>query len=152
MELVPFEAIAKLTESGSKQDLKGVYRRPSASGVSLVHDLPLRRHNDWIGKGLEFVSLATMTDLKEAAGHIRAAGLDPLVMRGSYDRSGNFDFAAYLAEAKLHDAAFIADLQAKVDKFGADAVVEMMRMQNPAFVLPASIVAPTEPAKAKAGK
>jgi hypothetical protein len=138
MELVPF--CSELTGSETKLDLKAIYRRPCATGVSLTSPYPLRRHSDQVAKGFEYVTLASMDDLGQAAGLLRAKGYDPLAMRSSYDRQGHFKIAEYLQQAKAADAAHLADLQAKVDKFGAEAVVEMMRVSDPAFVLPASIV------------
>lgn len=147
MELVPF--LDNWTKSGTTVDIKAIYRRPDPNGVSLTGPLPLRRHSDWAAKGLQYVSLASLSDLGTVAPELRAHGHDPLAMKAGYDRNGNFDIPQYLKEAKAGDAAHLADLQAKVDKFGPDAVTEMMRMNDPAFTLPASIVV-KEPELARA--
>lgn len=151
MELVPFSAVAGLTGSGTKLDLKAIYRRPDPRGITLTSPLPFRRHEDWQAKGFEFVTLATLGDLGEAANTIRAHGHDPLRMRDCYDRNGHFDVAKYLKQAQVTDAARLVDLQAKVDKFGAEAVTELMRVSDPTFTLPEGIVvAAAEPVKGKA--
>lgn len=138
MELVPF--CSELTGSETKLDLKAIYRRPDPNGITLTSPLPLRRHKDWAAKGFEYVTLSTLGELGEAAPLLRAKGFDPLTMRNCYDRNGHFDIPKYLQEARATDAAYLADLQAKVDKFGAEAVVEMMRIGNPAFTLPEGLV------------
>jgi hypothetical protein len=139
MELVPFHD--NWTGSETKLDLKAIYRRKGA-GINLTSPLPLRRHKSWAAKGLEYVSLATMHDLSLVAGDLRAMGHDPLPMRSSFDREGHFDTAQYIKQAQREDATFIAELQAKVDKFGVDTVTEMMRMNDHGFVMPDAIKAP----------
>lgn len=145
MELVPF--LDKWTGSESKLDLKAIYRRPDSRGITLTNALPLRRHKDWASKGFAYVSLATMKDLGEVANELRSHGYDPLPMRASFDKDGLFNVPAYLNQAKQDDATFLAALQAKVDKLGPDVVVEMMRMTDPMFELPAGITLP-EPTSA----
>lgn len=149
MELVPF--YDTWTGSETKLDLKAIYRRPGGTGVTLTGPLPMRRHKDWAIKGFQYVCLATLGDLGEVHQFLRGQGHDPLAMRSSFDRSGAFDVAQYLQRAKLEDESFLADLQAKVDKFGADTVVEMIRLSDPAFVLPAGIKtsAPLKPSTEK---
>jgi hypothetical protein len=149
MELVPF--CSELTESGSKLDIRAIYRRPATAacpGVTLTSPLPLRRHSDQVKKGFEYVTVATLGELGEIANLLRAKGHDPLAMRSGYDRNGNFDVPKYLALAKETDAAQLVELQAKVDKYGAEMVTDMMRMSHPHFEMPAAIVT----TKPKAGK
>jgi hypothetical protein len=139
MELVPF--YDNWTGSETKLDLKAIYRRPDPKGITLTSPLPLRRHKSWAAKGFQFLSLATLSDLSAVAGDLRAKGHDPLTMRTGFDRDGNFDTAQYIKHAKQDDATYLVELQAKVDKFGAAAVTEMMQMQDAAFVMPEGIVA-----------
>ncbi len=142
MKLVPFQS--GWAGSETKLDLKGIYRRPSADGgISLTSPLPLRRHLDWTRKGFEFVALATREDLGLVAGFLRAEGHDVAELAKSYDpRTGIFLTELYLKDAKASDAAYLVDLQSKVDRFGAETVTEMMQMQDPGFVMPAGIVIP----------
>lgn len=149
MELVPFSE--KWAGSETKLDLQAWYRRPCLEhgGFSLVGPLPLRRHLDWTRKGFEYVTVASLEDLALVAPMLRAAGLDVAAMAKSYDQRlprGPFKVVDYLKDAKASDAAYLVDLQAKVDKFGAEAVTEMLRVNDPAFVIPESIVV-AEPAK-----
>jgi hypothetical protein len=149
MHLVPL--LPKWTGSETKLDLKGIYRRPDPAGITLTGPLPLRRHMDWVGKGYEFVTLATQADLALVQAELRALGYDAHAMLDCYDRQGHFNVEKYLDVQSSREADRLADLQEKVDKFGADAVVEMMRVQEPGFRLPAGIK--TKPAKhEKAGK
>lgn len=140
MQLVPFRN--QWAESGTKLDVKAWYRRPSVhGGFSLVGPLPLRRHNDWERKGLEYVSLATLEDFGAVAPMLRADGIDVEAALKSYDRrTGQFDVPQYLKAERVRDDAYVTEIQAKVDKFGYDAVAEMMRVTDPAFVMPASVV------------
>lgn len=150
MELVPFRN--QWAGSETKLDLKAWYRRDSVhGGFSLVGPLPLRRHLDWERKGFEYVCLSSLEELGLVAPMLRAEGEDVDAMRKCFDRrSGSFDQATYLKEERVKTDAFTADLQSKVDKFGADAVTEMMRVSDPAFVMPESIaVKKTEPKVSK---
>jgi hypothetical protein len=61
-------------------------------------------------------------------------------MRNAYDRNGNFKVADYIATDKASSAVALAELQAMVDKFGPETVLEIQRMSNPAFVMPEGIV------------
>ena len=151
MDLVPFHE--KWAGSETKLDLKAWYRRPSVhGGFSLVGPLPLRRHLDWVRKGFDYVSLSTLEELGLVAAQLRAEGHNLDALRQAFDRrTGLFDLAAYQKTEQTKDTAFLADLQQKVDKHGAETVLELMRMQDPAFVMPASIVTEA-PAAVKVAK
>jgi hypothetical protein len=139
VELVPFRP--QWAGSETKLDLKAWYRRPSShGGFSIVGPFPLRRHLDWTRKGFEFVTLGSGEDFTLVAASLRGEGLNTDLMMKAYDHRGVFKMAEYLNEAKASDAAYIADLQAKVDKFGPETVTEMMRVSTPDFVLPEAIV------------
>ena len=140
MDLVPLNM--KWTESTTKLDLKAVYMRQAADGkIDLLHAAPLRRHNDTARKGWTYLTLASREDVAQVLGEVRQSGVDMAAINKSYDLGdpGAFKIAQYLAEQGGVYTAYVADLQAKVDKFGADAVVELMRVQNPAFVLPEDV-------------
>jgi uncharacterized protein YbjQ (UPF0145 family) len=136
-------------DQGTKLDLKAIYRRPEA-GINLTGPLPVRRHNDWSKKGLKFVSLASGEECAQVTGWLRAQGVDTAELRKSYGGPPSMPFLTdlYIKEQRANDADALKELQAKVDKFGADAVVEMMRMSDSGFVLPASIAVPVEAKKA----
>lgn len=141
MQLVPFHE--QWAGSETKLDLKAIYRRTSVhGGFSLTGPLPLRRHLDWARKGFEYVTLASVEDVQPVTGMLQMGGIDLPLLRKSYDvRTGAFDVATYLKTERQKDDAFLVELQGKVDKFGLDAVTEMMKMQDPAFVMPAEITA-----------
>lgn len=146
MQLVPFHE--QWAGSETKLDLKALYRRPSVhGGFSLTSPLPLRRHLDWKRKGFDYVTLASIEDVQPVLGMLGQDGIDLQALRKSYDKNGNFDTAAYLKTERQKDDAFQVELQAKVDKFGVEAVTEMMRLQDPAFEMPATIA--TKPASKK---
>src|SRR5690349_6978742 len=144
MDLVPFHS--QWAGSETKLDLKAWYRRPSVhGGFSLSGPLPLRRHLDWTRKGFEYVSLSTLEELGLVAAHLRSEGYDVDAMRKSFDRrTGLFDIATYLKTEHQSDTAFLAELQAKVDRHGPEIVTELMRMNDPAFVMPEGIVLPAK--------
>lgn len=149
VELVPFSE--KWAGSETKLDLKAWYRRPSVhGGFSMVGPLPLRRHLDWTRKGCEYVTLASRDDLALVAPWFRAEGVDVAKLAEAYDARGHFRMADYLKAEQVKDTQFLDDLRAKVAKFGADAVIEMMRITDPTFVLPEGLDE-TEP-KAKRGR
>lgn len=70
MELVPFDPGWVL----GKLDLHAIYRRPNGD---LTTALPVRRHLDWVRKGLTWVTLADRESLQAAAPSLRAQGIDP---------------------------------------------------------------------------
>lgn len=139
MELVPFDE--KWAGSETKLDLQGWYRRPSVhGGFSLVGPLPLRRHLDWTRKGYDYVTLATSEDVLKVLAALKAKDVcDVSALAKSYDNRGHFKVPDYLKDQRGKEDAFLVELQAKVDKFGLDTVTEMMRMNDPDFVMPEGI-------------
>jgi hypothetical protein len=137
MELIPFNP--SWSESGSKLDLKALYRRASQDGQISIVSLPVRRHNDWSKKGFTYVTLTSAEDV--IAIKPSTAGMDWTKVQQSYDINGHFKMSAYLAEQGERDAARLADLQAQVDKHGFDSVLSVMRSNDPSFVMPDGIVA-----------
>lgn len=146
MELVPFSE--KWTGSETKLDLQAWYRRPAQKGFSVVGPFPLRRHSDYTRKGYEYITLATAEDVSKVVGELQVRGVDLAALRRSYDHMGHFKMADYLKTEQQKDDAYLVELQAKVDKFGAEVVTEMMRVGDADFVMPAGIKVP-EAAKAK---
>ena len=137
MKCMPF--FDELTGSESKLDLKAIYSRPG-TGVNLTSPLPLRRHKDWAAKGYTFVSVATMSDLGLVAPFLRKKGRDPLVYRECFDPiTGDFRTDLYVQQAAADRKAYVSELQSKVAAYGAETVVEMMRVSDPSFVLPAEV-------------
>jgi hypothetical protein len=148
VNLVPY--YNQWSGSETKLDLKAVYRRPEPDGsVTLAPQLPLRRHTDWTAKGFEYVTLSTLEELGQVAPFLRQQNLDPLTMRDCYDHKGNFKVDEYMRDQKQSGEEYLADLQAKVDKYGAETVTDMMRVHQPAFTLPASIKIPVKAEKAR---
>lgn len=138
MELAPFSE--KWTGSETKLDVSAWYRRTSErGGFSVVGPLPLRRHSDWSRKGFEYVTLATAEDVSKVVGELQMRGVNLAELRKSYDHMGHFKMADYLKTEHQKDTAYLADLQAKVDKFGAETVTEIMRQGDPGFVMPEGI-------------
>lgn len=147
MELVPFHA--EWVGSQTKLDLKALYRRPSTEGVTLTGPLPLRRHMDWVRKGYEYVSLASWEDVSLVSNTLGAEGVDASKLRKSYKMTApfGFDIEQYIKTDAERASAYRTALQAKVDKYGVEAVTEIMRQSDKDFVMPADIKAP-----AKVGK
>jgi hypothetical protein len=128
MELVPLNQ--DWTGSEAKVDIKAIYRRPDATGsVSLTAPLPLRRHQQWLAKGFEYVSLASVDDINAVIGDIRSMGHDPRTFQGSYDR-GRFHQAAYVAFALKTDEAKSAKLKALAEEHGPSVLRSMLEAQG----------------------
>ena len=144
MELVPFSE--SWAGSQAKYDIHALYRRPSVhGGFTVTSPLPLRRASDWKRKGLQYITLATLEDVRKVAPVL--VGINMATLRESYDNMGRFRTDVYLAEQRTKDDDFIADLKMKVERYGVEAVTEMMKMSNPNFVMPEGIVAAKKPAK-----
>jgi hypothetical protein len=144
MKTVPFNPA--WLDSGL--DLYAVYRRPRTQAITkapLSDDqgrplwdystLPLKRHNDWSKKGYQYVTLARVQDLVTAK-----IPLAPDLL-AQYKPAGDLEERTFLVQAYLKHAA-VADvdefdkLAELVQRLGSDAVEEVMRHGNPAFVLP----------------
>jgi hypothetical protein len=136
-------------------DIKAIYRRPamdgrrrmlSPDGVPLWNytaGLPVMRHNDWLKKGFEYVSLATVKDLKDAG-----CAVEPyLSSYGTYGALEKrvFNVAGLMADQRAQDALDFADLTAMVEKYGANVVEEIKQQANPSFTLPESLRRAPEP-------
>lgn len=136
MHLVPFDS--SWAGSETKLDIKGIYAR-GGDPTSLTSPLPLRRHLDWSRKGFTFISLSSLEELGLVAQSLRANGHDPQSMRDCFDQNGQFNVKAYLAEVSVTSADRVADLQAKVDRYGAEAVLDLMRVSDPSFTFPPEV-------------
>jgi hypothetical protein len=148
MELVPLNQ--DWTGSEAKVDIKAIYRRPDAAGsVSLTGALPLRRHQQWMAKGFEYVSLASVDDINAVISDLRAAGHDPRSFQGSYDR-GRFNQAAYVAFATKADEVKHAKLKALAEEHGPTLLRSMLEAQG--ALIPAWLTEMPEPTKAKKTK
>lgn len=148
MKLIPFDA--NWLDSGTK-DLMAVYRRPRTQAITGARlsdeqgrpqwdysNLPIRRHNDWLKKGYQYVTLARVSDLiavKERA--------TPELL-ACYGRSGEpeertFDIQAYLKHAVVEEDVEFEKLRALVHQVGSDAVIAVNRSTNPHFELPEAL-------------
>jgi hypothetical protein len=130
--------------TSEKVDAQAVYKRPHRTPITgeIVRDahglptwdysvLPVRRHNDWLGKGFEYVTIANAESLGMVAGSLRAAGLDPrdFIM----DPRTNSPWAPdkYAAVAQQDAQTEIDRLRTLVDKYGVEATEEMLRITLP---------------------
>jgi hypothetical protein len=147
MELVPWNQA--WSETGTKLDIKAIYRRGE-----VLTTLPVRRHSDWVGKGWTYITLATAEDVVAVKPGLRAVGVNLDELQKSYASHGQgaFRMDAYLKELARADASFVADVQSKVDKFGYDAVFEMMKVQDPEFVMPEGVTESPKKTAAKKGE
>lgn len=118
MELIPFNP--KWADSGSKLDLHAIYQRGD-----VISSFPVRRHNDWIGNGWRYVTLATAMDAREVANELRAMGVDMNKLQASYEpnRVAAFKVQEYLKEQPNREAqeaealeARLAEIQSKQPK------------------------------------
>lgn len=161
--------------TSDKLDIRAIYRRPRLDALKrrvvldgipqwdLTGALPVRRHNDWLKKGFEYVTLATLQDLADASKTLAGQGIDPHQFDDSYEPFGEMDRRSFRVQAYLEQRADADDevrddLRAMVEAYGSAAVENIKRIENPAFVLPAPLqgIAPpgdeTAPARSKTKK
>lgn len=134
-----------------KLDIKAMYRRPrwvvdqwgerqreyNADGLptwDIVGPLPIKKHNHWVAKGFEYITLANRDSLRKAA-KVNALAGSPR----DYDQhatGGPWNYRLY-AEGQLHtEQSESAKLRADVEKFGAEAVETIRQQTDPSFRLP----------------
>lgn len=104
-------------DSGCKLDLKGLYRSTKPNDDRWV-ELPIRRHNDWSAKGLEYVTLATTADVVAVRGELVNQKVDLNELQKSYHMGeyGKFKLDQYWAETPQRDAKESAELRARLAK------------------------------------
>lgn len=137
-----------------KLDLKAIYRRPRYARTQfddivrvledgmpawdLTGPLPVRRHNDWVAKGFEYLTLADRSSLNQVAGMLRAVGLNPADF-DQHPEYGPWNPKLFLATQQRVDRDAHEELRRMVERFGSDAVVQIRRASEPAFELPADL-------------
>lgn len=153
VKTVPFDA-AWVTSD--RLDIRGIYRRPrlgpdrkqvAIDGVpqwDLTGPLPVRRHNDHVAKGFQFVTLATLQDVADASASLRSGGHDPQSFVPSYEAQGALDrrtfrVQEYLKDAGEQDKASFLQLRGLVEELGSDAVERVKQNDDPHFILPESL-------------
>lgn len=140
-------------------DLKAIYRRRKTDNWGhpildadgneqwdTTGPLPLRRHNDWISKGFEYITLADEDSLRQAAPFLQAEGLNPMSFMQDRRTRSPFNAQMWLDDQKSAGAARLSELRDLVAEFGVEAVV---RMKGP---LPAALTKELEAAKPKRGR
>lgn len=139
--------------SHEKLDLKAIYRRPryvrgeydeimrasdADTGLpawDLTTPLPIRRHNDHIKKGFEYITLADRDSLGQASKSLRARNLNP----AEYDQHpelGPWNPKLYMASAAQSDQSAYDELELLVRELGSEVVLAVRRTAEPAFELP----------------
>jgi len=154
---VPFQESWIASE---KVDAKGVYRRPHRAAITndIVTDaagvvqydysiLPVRRHNDWLGKGYEWVTIADAESLGMVAGSMRAQGLNPRDYIMDPRTNSPWNPAKYAADASQHAQDEHARLKALVEKHGVEATEDILGRPLPEALRQ---LGTKTPAKAKA--
>ena len=135
--------------TAEKVDAKAIYRRPHRAPITNdvtldAHGrpcwdfvaLPVRRHNDWLAKGFDYVTIADAESLGMVAGTLKALGLDPwsFVMDPRTNSPWHADL--YLRTLAQDTGDEHARLRSLVAVHGSDMVEQIMQASNPAFVLP----------------
>jgi hypothetical protein len=141
--------------NNDRSDLAAIYRRPRhhATTGEVIRDeagnvlwdltapLPVRRHNDFLKKGFEYITLADVNSLQQAAGWIRSQGLDPQAfLVGHGGRRSPWNAEAYLATQTAGAADALAELKTLVKEFGLEAVTKIKRQTDPSWQVPAALV------------
>jgi hypothetical protein len=155
---VPLDPLWTIT--GSKLDLKAIYRRPRRSvgeydeiiqergpdGLPLydiTSPLPLRRHSDWQTKGFEYVTVVSTLQqgdesFKYVADSLRKQGLNPADYL-QHPVFGTWNPKLYLATAEQADRSKFSELTKMVEQFGSAAVTEIRKQNDPTFTLPPAL-------------
>lgn len=152
LKLVPFNPV---WITHDKCDLHGIYRRPryvrdeydeehreyDANGLptwDITGALPIKQHSKWEAKGFEFITLASRTDLEQAArtGTLREGSVREYAQNA---QGGPWHYKKYIDGAQV-----IADESAKrlkdlVLRLGPEAAEQAMRVSDPTYVLPAAL-------------
>lgn len=154
MKTIPYNA--NWSDSGGSLDLLAVYRRPRTQAITkarLIDDqgrqlwdyvnLPLKRHNDHLKKGFQYVTLARVSDLI-SVGAVSPNGQGPTELLAAYRRHGEFEertflIQDYLTHAESAEDAQFGDLQALVRRLGSEVVEQVSRASDPTFTLPESL-------------
>ena len=127
-QCVPF--IAELT-GDTKQDAKAIYRRPSGD---LTAGLPMRRHNQWTAKGLEYVTVADAESFALAAPFLRMRGVNPAEFICGIDGDGRptpWKSELYLAGRQEQQADADAALRVLIAKYGVEMVEQIRGSKVP---------------------
>ena len=150
---VPFDDIWITSD---KLDVHAIYRRPVRSDVDgeqlvdangvpkwdLTGGLPVKRHFDWLRKGFEYVTLADSASLSKVAPGLRAKGLDPrqfVMLRNRLVGASPWNPKLYLETQPILDRQRMDQLRAMVEELGSDAVLKVLRTQDPFVELPSSL-------------
>lgn len=132
-------------------DLYAVYRRPRTQAITKARltdeqgrqlwdyvTLPLKRHNDWMKKGYQYVTLARVQDLVMAKIAPSAELLAQYLPAGDLEER-TFKVQAYLTHADVAEDAEFQQLKAMVYALGSEVVEQVSRHSNPHFVLPEAL-------------
>jgi hypothetical protein len=128
----------------TKLDMRAIYARRSGDLAAL----PMRRHQQWIGKGFTYVTLADAESLALAAPFLRAEGKNPQQYVGGLDGDGRptpWNAELYLNEQKATQADRDAEVRKLIEVHGVEAVEAIRGEKIPAHLLPE-----TKPAAPKA--
>lgn len=107
--------------------------------------LPMRRHDDHEKKGFKYLTVAITSDdarWPKVAGWIRdQTGEDPFSYIQDRRSRSTFSVDVWASGQIAQQQDQLAQLKALVEKYGVDAVLDMKRMENPAYELPAALLA-----------
>lgn len=152
--------VPEMHGSSSRLDLKAIYRRKKTDNFGapildaqgreqwdLTAGLPLRRHDDWIRKGFEYITLADEQSLIDARGVLHANGIDWQVYANQDRRTRSpFNAAIYQEDARSNHEQYVAELRRLIAEIGAEAVLAVKRSDHPGFQFPPEVQAEVDAA------
>lgn len=152
---MPLTCVPLLPEmtGSTAEDCHAIYRRRKETNFGvpildadgreqwdLTGPLPLRRHEDYVHKGFEYVTLADEVSLQKAGKALARAGYDWRAFANQDPRTRSpFNQALYLEDARSNQARDLDELRADIAAYGVEAVVALRRRSHPGFVLPAAL-------------
>lgn len=119
----------------TKLDMHAIYARPNGD----LATLPMRRHNQWMAKGLTYVTLADAESFRLAAPWLQSQGLNPGEFIAGIDGDGRqtpWIPAKYLAEQQAGRADADAELKALIALHGVETVEAIRGIKVPDHLKP----------------
>lgn len=128
-------------QAAQKNDVRAIYRRPRRTTgpydeeIHLVGDdgmplwdlttpLPVQRHQDWLKKGYEYVTLSDRPSLDKTAPYLREMGLNPADYV-QHPHFGAWNPKLYAATAAEGDRTALLRMFEMLDKYGVETYEEI---------------------------
>jgi len=130
---VPEQVAVAILAGSSKHDGKAIYRRPNGD---LTAGLPMRGHQRWVAKGLQYVTIADPESFNIVAPHLENPE-QYICGRDGDGRKTPWNVALYLKDVASLQESADAELKALVEKYGVEMVESIKGVKVPDHLKPA---------------